>query len=252
MYWFRPTLLPRAPARPPALRCVVPFAGWGVSPLPLRAAVMAWTAFAGDIEGVGGGESECVLANWVGMAAMLCCSPSTLLRSDRAFLLLAASALCAAASCFCFSRISFSRLFRAAVPRSVVPFLPAASFSAGSGEPLFFEEESELVEPVRWRLLAGLRLQVISTLSLQLADMLTLRCRLGFAFQVCLEPCFLQWLFSTSHPRRMRLGCSLWPVSSYSAKPCVSALSFELGRPLRGELIARSLRERVGSVMIWF
>ena len=106
-------------------------------------------AFAGEIDGVGGGDSACLSANWNCRFVTLDNSPSTLLRSDLAFRLLAASALCAAASCFIFSRISFSRLFRAAAPRSFVPFLPVSVLSVGSGEPLFFEEESEMLEPVR-------------------------------------------------------------------------------------------------------
>lgn len=128
MYWFLPTLL-----RGPPFSLALP--GCGVSPLPLPGLVS--TAFDGERPGVGGGES------------------STLLRSDLALRLLAASALCAAASCFCLSRSSFSRLFLAAAPRSLVPFLPRMTLSP-SGEGLF--EASVLLEPVRRLLFDGRRL----------------------------------------------------------------------------------------------
>lgn len=77
--------------------------------------------------------------------------PSPLLRSERAFLLLAASALCAATCSFCLSRISLSLLFRAAGTRReawlevrlVAAPLDAVSPGVGSGDTLCFDTVEE-------------------------------------------------------------------------------------------------------------
>jgi hypothetical protein len=86
----------------------------------------------------------------------VCALPSPLLRSDRAFRLLAASARCAACCSFCLSRSSFSLLLRAAAPRSfcvVDPkILAASSVAVGSGDSLCFDMVSDECEPVRNRL----------------------------------------------------------------------------------------------------
>lgn len=153
--------------------------------MPLRDCPAACTALAGDIEGVGGGDSVHYELTLNGLESQHVL-PSALLRSDLAFLLLAASARVAAASCFCFSRISFSRLLRAAAPRSFVPFLLVAIFPVGSGERLFLDEVSEWLDPVRWRLVLGLRLLLSANILLSLNT-----CLLFTVFPSALAECIL-------------------------------------------------------------
>jgi hypothetical protein len=113
--------------------------------------------------------------------------PSPLLRSDRAFLLLAASARCAACCSFCLSRISLSRLVleggaRREVwfePRCVVDPLFAASPEVGSGDSLCLDTVEDELEPVRRRFVFLFWLAWVSKMSSFLLKLHTLPILLG-------------------------------------------------------------------------
>jgi hypothetical protein len=114
---------------------------------------LACAALEGERLGVGGGESSKCQFHDAISDRQIQHIPSPLLRSDRAFRLLAASARCAACCSFCLSRSSFSRLVRAAAPLSFCdPFLAAllaSSLAAGSGDSLCLDSVSEECDPVR-------------------------------------------------------------------------------------------------------